>query len=346
MTTTITTEPGAGPALTEDAIRPERTRAARAAALAEDVARLLRRRAEFRTAACPACAGAASRLCFEKHGLAWTRCDACGTAFMNPRPTAAIMADYYAHSALYALWAAEVFPAVAAARRASIHAPRLDYLRATRDRLAAGRGLLLEVGAGDGGFSRLVAEERAYDAVVALEPTVARPEGLDPRIAWRGERIEELPDDALPPVDAVVSYETIEHLLEPRAFVAGCARRLRPGGLLVLTCPGGSGFEVETLGAAAPAVQPEHLNLFTPAALAELLAACGLEVVEVTTPGRLDVELVRTALREGRAELGPGEAFLRRVLLEEPERLAAPFQQFLAANGLSSHLRAAARRPA
>ena len=41
-----------------------------------------------------------------------------------------------------------------------------------------------------------------------------------------------------------------------------------------------------------------------------------------------------------------GEPFLRRVLLDEWDRLGWAFQQFLAANGLSSHMWLVARRPA
>jgi SAM-dependent methyltransferase len=37
--------------------------------------------------------------------------------------------------------------------------------------------------------------------------------------------------------DAVVSFETVEHLADPEGFVAECRRVLRPGGLLVMSTP-------------------------------------------------------------------------------------------------------------
>jgi SAM-dependent methyltransferase len=38
-------------------------------------------------------------------------------------------------------------------------------------------------------------------------------------------------------IDVVVSFETIEHLADPRSFLVECERLLRPGGLLVCSTP-------------------------------------------------------------------------------------------------------------
>jgi SAM-dependent methyltransferase len=135
----------------------------------------------------------------------------------------------------------------------------------------------------------------------------------------------------------------IEHLFDPARFVADCARAVAPGGLLVLSCPNGLGFDIATLRDKALAVDVEHVNLFNPASLSDLVRRSGFEILEVTTPGRLDAEFVRTAALKEEIDLSH-QPFLRRVLVDEWERLGWPFQQFLAANGLSSHMWLAARR--
>ncbi|MCH8005195.1 MAG: class I SAM-dependent methyltransferase [Planctomycetes bacterium] len=331
--------------LRENEIRPDHLRAGQAEALRRDVKRLQATRDAFVACSCPACEQDRPRPRFHKHGFDWTECGSCGTCYMNPRPTETILADYYAGSELYAYWAEHVFPASDAARREKIHAPRLDRIVAECDRLGIARGTLLEVGAGYGTFCSLAAQRGAFSRIIAIEPTVDH-DGCrcGPRVQWIARRIEEVSDDELPPVDVACSFETIEHLLNPRAFVEDCGRRLRGGGLLVLTCPNVRGFEVEVLGAAAPAVQPEHINLFHPDSLRGLVERCGLDVIEVTTPGRLDAELVRKAVLAGDFDLS-GQCFLRRVLRDEWERLGGPFQEFLAQNGLSSHMWLMARKP-
>ena len=96
------------------------------------------------------------------------------------------------------------------------------------------------------------------------------------------------------------------------------------------------------LGAGALAVDAEHVNLFNPASLAKLISSVGFEVLQSHTPGRLDAEFVREAALAGRIAL---DAFLQRVLVDEWDEHGWPFQQFIAQQGLSSHMWIAARRP-
>jgi SAM-dependent methyltransferase len=145
-------------------------------------------------------------------------------------------------------------------------------------------------------------------------------------------------------VDAVVSFEVIEHLFSPRDLLNNCFRVLSPNGLLVITCPNGEGFEIQAMGEASSTVEIGHLNYFNPRSLSELAKSCGFEVLESFTPGKLDAELVRKGVLRGDITLA-GQPFLNRVLIEEWDSLGQKFQQFLSENGLSTHMWLVARKP-
>lgn len=332
-----------GGRLSESELCPDELLRAQEEAFDRDVERLLARREEFVAVDCPACGSSDRTAGFSKMGFTWERCATCATLFMSPRPSPAVMGGYYADSENYAFWAEHIFPASEASRRTKIHEPWLARVLDLCRRHGVATGTLLEIGPGFGTFCAVVNDSGAFDRVVAVEPTpqlalACRERGVE--VIEKG--IEDVSHEVAD-VDVVVSFEAIEHLFDPADLPRQAARLLRPGGLLVLSCPNGEGFDIATLGPEALAVDPEHVNLFNPTSLAALLERSGFEVLESATPGRLDAEFVRSAALEGRVDL-TDQPFLRRVLLDEWDRLGWPFQQFLAEQGLSSHLWIAARR--
>ena len=326
--------------LSEHELCPDDLLAGQEAAFARDIARL-HARGDLVHVACPACGTDAPVSAFEKFGFSFQRCPECRTIYMSPRPSEAAMADYYANSENYAYWAKHIFPASEVTRREKIHKPWLDRVIGYIEHHNVPRGALVEIGPGFGTFAALAAASSAFSRVVAIEPT---PEMAAACRARGVEVVQKRIEDAGSEVTAasvVCAFEVIEHLFDPARFVKAVYRLVAPGGLMVLSCPNGEGFDIAMLGAGSLAVDAEHVNLFNPASLRRLVKAAGFEVLTVQTPGRLDAEFVREAALKGEVRLDP---FLHRVLVEEWERLGWPFQMFLAEQRLSSHMWLAARR--
>lgn len=304
---------------------------------------LMSRRDQFVEVSCPACGGDEAEELFFKEEFRYVECKKCGTMFINPRPAPDLLHTFYCNSENYAYWCKHIFPASEATRRERIFRPRVERLLEICRRHKQDAQILLEVGAGFGTFCEEARDKGDFQRIVAVEPTPdlarhCRSRGLEVIEA----PVEQIGQDACRP-DVVTSFEVIEHLFSPHEFVRACASMLSPRGLLVLTCPSSSGFDIRLLGRASDTVDFEHLNYFTPDSLAHLLRRCGMEVLEWSTPGKLDAELVRKKVLSGEASLD-GYGFLKQVLLEEWESTGEDFQRFLAQARMSSHLWMVARR--
>lgn len=325
-----------GAKLSEKELCPEELLKGQEAAFARDIERLQQRRHEFVSVACPACHSEKWREAFTKFGFSYVRCAKCATLFMNPRPAPPVMRDYYQNSENYRYWAKYIFPASEQSRREKIHRPWLKRIRDYCQRYGIDAEFIVEVGPGFGTFGLLVKESGAFNRYLAIEPTpelaqACRKRGLE----VIAQPVEEVKDEL--GANVVAAFEVIEHLFAPEQFLRHCGKILAADGLLVISCPNGQGFDIEVLGAKSLAIDAEHVNLFNPASLRQLVESCGFAVKEVTTPGRLDAEFVREAILRGELDVA-NQPFLKRVLIDEWDRLGWPFQNFLAEHGLSAHM--------
>lgn len=329
--------------LTENDIRPLDLVEGKREAFEKDVAWFVARRESFRPVACPACSATDGRLRWTKFSLDYVECSSCGTTYMSPRPAQSDLDAFYSQSEGYRYWTEVIFPASEDVRRERIFRPRLERILDFCQRFGVVPDVLLEVGAGFGTFCQLAAGSSAFRRVIAVEPTPS----LAQSCRDRGLEVIEAPIEQVElsglEVDVIASFEVLEHLLDPGTFIRRCGETLRTGGLIVLSCPNGRGFDVEVLGAVSDTVDIEHLNYFTPSSLALLVRSRGFEVLEVSTPGVLDVDIVRNKVDAGEFDLSD-QPFLRRVVLDEQESLGERFQQFLQENLLSSHMWIVARK--
>ena len=312
---------------------------------ATDVERLLARSDSFVEVSCPACDGHHRRERFRKSGFRFVECVACGTLYISPRPPTPLLTDFYNHARSFALYNSRIFPATEVSRRTSIFAPRAArVVELCRRYLSAAPELLVDVGAGFGTFCEEIQKLGYFAEVLAVEPS----RDLAATCRRKGVVVVEQPIEVadIRGATVVVSFELIEHLFCPRDFLLACAEALVEDGLLILTTPNIRGFDLAILGAASDNIDgPEHLNYFHVDSLRHLVTRCGLEVVEVLTPGKLDAELVRKKTESGELDPASLHPFVREILVTRWPDLGESFQRFIAEHGLSSHMWIVARKP-
>lgn len=324
--------------LTEQEIRPKELMDQQRAMAMTDLGRMLSRYSEFVQVDCPACGSAAKHFKYEKNGIRYDECEACETFYVNPRPSSEVLDWFYRDSPNYAYWNDVIFPASEAARREKIFKPRVDNVLAMCAKYNVPTGSLLEVGAGFGTFCTEVKARDVFKRVVAVEPTRALAETCRQRGLEVIEKpIEHIDMSGEEGFDVVANFEVIEHLFDPSAFIRDMTKLLRPGGIMVLACPNGKGFDVEVLGTVSKTVDHEHLNYFNPASLGALMESHGMKVLESFTPGKLDADLVRNRILSGEYD-ATGQDWLKKILVDEWETQGQAFQDYLVANNLSSNM--------
>lgn len=174
---------------------------------------------------------------------------------------------------------------------------RLGYIRAAIDlhfhcdssllKPLAGRRAL-DVGCGAGllcePLARMGATVTGLDAApenIAAAKAHAQPQGL--AIDYRSEAIEDFPGRGF---DLVTSLEVIEHVDDPRAFIAGLARAMADDGLMILSTPNRTALsklmlvELAELTGRIPRGTHHHEQFITPEELEKLLADAGLQVID------------------------------------------------------------------
>ena len=190
---------------------------------------------------------------------------------------------------------------------------------------------VLEVGCGRGSFAEHLHARTRYVGLELSTRAVesANAAGRDVRNQLVGEHAEQHPEAYA----AVVSFQVLEHVADPRAFLLDCMRCLAPGGLLVLSVPSEDGFMGQIRNNCFN-LPPHHVTRWTDACLRNIASLIDAELVSLTHDelgadhhGVVAAHLLQNALGLGRAgsrrvRVSRGYFFLERLLRPAVRRLA------------------------
>jgi SAM-dependent methyltransferase len=232
------------------------------------------------------------------------QCRSCGFALTDPVPLS--MDSYYPPRY-------RRFNALAA------FVLRRLYLRRVDDWLARlpTAGLALELGSGTGWMLRAlrqrgwlaVGSERTVAAAAAARDAAGVPMFVGDLDAIR---------DA-PLLDLVIMFHVLEHLADPLSQLRAIARRVKPGGTLILGIPNIASWQARVVGSRWMHLDvPRHLCHFSPDAIERALRASGFRVARVDFRSfeHDPVGWVQGALDR----LGFEQAFLLKLLARMRER--------------------------
>jgi len=287
---------------------------------------------------CPACDSDQPVPAFEKNGFELVTCANCKSLYVDPAPDPDRLNDFYRDSPSSHYWATKFFPAVAEARRPLIFRPRAERVLAIAEEAGLELRSVIDVGAGAGMFlEELRALAPGVDGL-AVEPgddlaLVCETNGFE---TFRGF-VEDAASEWSGRADLVTCFEVIEHVFAPELLISGLGALARPGGLVVVSGLCGDGFDIQALGPRSKAVSPpHHLNFMSRSGVESLFKRAGLNFLNFSTPGRLDVDIVLNALREDNNAVSKDR--VRDAVLNASEAERVAMQEELVSKARSSHM--------
>lgn len=254
----------------------------------------------------------------EIEGLAYGRCEESGSLFLSLLPTENDWQEVLKKTTEFRL--TKTFQkAVTEARYVNVLQPKLEWIENRIRMEEMKKPSLIEVTLLPSPMLPLFKESSLFGSAMAVS--------------------EETP---FPQADVFLFPETLDRSLDPRRLLSRAVESLRPGGLLFLTSLVSSGFDFSLLGFHnAYLYPPDRANVFSIGGLENMVSDFGLHLLEVSTPGVLDAQIVN-------AHRSAGVSFpisdFERTILDGDEETLRHFQSFLQQSGLSSFARIVGRK--
>lgn len=287
---------------------------------------------------CPCCLKNSGDIVFYKYGYTHKKCKECDTLYVSPRPTQEMLFEYYSSYESPNSWN-ELLISTNNERKYLQHIPRVEFIINNSDN---NKKVFVDLGAGNGNFAKAVQEVNIFEEVIASDIAdgcieACKKQGLK-SIKCTVTDFEEAS------IDCITFNDLIEHVFNPFEFLSDCHSRLKENGILMLSTPNGEGFDFKILKEKTENITPpEHIQYLNPKSMEIILEKIGFEVLDISTPGILDVEIIKRQIKEKNLDLSNNE-FINFLYSLEDDSVEKNFQEFLQKSNLSSHMLVFARK--
>ena len=295
--------------------------------------------AELEMILCPAC-NQEGKFSFEKKNFFYYECSHCNSMYVNPRPKMKYFNEYYTDSPSTKYWATTFYKETSQARIEKMWKPKAKIIYEKLEKYEKKDFTIVDVGAGYGLFCDEISKY-IKNQPLAIEPSIHLSKVLEnkgytviPKFLENIKK-EELPKDK----KCFTSFELFEHLHSPQVFMQTLYDVMNSGDLFIFTTLSGTGLDIQVLWENSNSVHPpHHLNFLNTNSVQLLLERLGFEVLEVTTPGKLDISILENKIEYVKDRFW--KTFIQNSTEEEKDKM----QQYLEDNLLSSHMMIVCRK--
>lgn len=235
---------------------------------------------------------------FECEDFFYVESRACGSLYAPHRPSEDEIWFWYRESIPSKFWRNNLLVSSRISRQEKINEPRSDWIV---DGISEYRPLaisLLDVSTNSRDLIDLVASKNIGLKNIVIAGMTGDLEGESTStISVMPTKIGNLADLGM--FDVIIASDILDRVADLRVFIDSLEKILAPGGVAFITCPVSSGFEVQTLWDLSPSVlPPDKLNIPSIKGLQLLFQPEKWEILELSTPGMFDVDLVRRIMSE------------------------------------------------
>ena len=290
---------------------------------------------ENTTINCPAC-DQQGEYAFRKDNFNYANCSHCETLYVNPRPSIENFFQYYKESESSKYWASTFYKKTAEARYEKIWKPKARIIKNTLLNYDALNSILIDIGSGYGVFAEAM-RELTEQPMLLIEPAphlaaICRTKGFSVIDKFL-EEINPIDLDLVTARKTFVCFELFEHLHNPMKFLNVLNQLMNTNDLFIFTTLSSTGLDIQVLWEHSKAVSPpHHLNFFNPSSIKLLLERTNFEVLEITTPGQLDIDILEK--NQNQIQDRFWKTFINQASVSQKEKM----QEIIAAQGFSSHM--------
>jgi len=289
--------------------------------------------AETKEINCPAC-NEKGTYSFTKNGFNFDECKICKSLYVSPRPHKKYFDIYYSDSESTKYWATTFYKETEKNRREMLWKPKAEIIKEKIHFFSLRTHTIIDIG---GGYGTFVEE---FIKVSNIKHLIIEPSKHLAKICKTKKLnvienfLEKINKNDLPKLPKTfVSFELFEHLHDPREFLEILYDLMDSGDSFIFTTLSGMGLDIQTLWQDSKSLSPPmHLNFLNPKSVELLLLNIGFKVLETSTPGKLDLDIMNNNIDKIK------DKFWKNYLGYSSTQEKNNMQKIISKNKLSSHM--------
>lgn len=292
-------------------------------------------------ATCPACKSKKSEKAFSRFGFNYVECLVCGSVYMNPRPLDVDIKNHYIKSASAGFWRDTLSKKTEGKRKEKIYGKRFQWFHDIAQTHLPSAASIADLNSKDPDYIRIFAQKENFKRKVLINPYFSISDhDLLVEDASSCSVIQSFADSRKDKgsLDIVCAFEAIDGSSDVDSFLKTIKGLLSDGGLCFLTTLSISGFDLQVLWENSTSIfPPDRINVLSRKGLESLFKHHGFNIIEYSTPGFLDLDIIRNAVKKKPSIELP--RFVNTLLENGNDQVYRDFQDFLQLSKLSSFVR-------